>query len=269
VTSSEPAAHIDVMPTLLAAAGVKPRAELKLDGRNLLPLLTGEAANWPERHLVLQWHRGDVPRMYRHFAIRRGPWKLLNRQGAGEAWREDESFSALNEAELAFELYNLEEDPLEELNLIEKHPQIAQELRAAYSDWFRDVSTTRQDNFDPPRMIIGSERQPIVELTRQDWRRTGGEGWGNLGQWQLEVERPADFAITVRLAKPFDGRSGKILVQAGGAQWSRPISPGARQVTFENVELPPGPLTLAAEAIAGDEVYGPHQVSIRLVRARK
>ena len=45
------AAHIDVTPTLLDAAGVEPPAGLHLDGRSLLDLLAGDGdtAAWPDR----------------------------------------------------------------------------------------------------------------------------------------------------------------------------------------------------------------------------
>ena len=43
-----------------------------LDGVDLLPLLAGEKSSLPERTLCFQWHRGDVPEMYRACAARRG-----------------------------------------------------------------------------------------------------------------------------------------------------------------------------------------------------
>ena len=52
------AAHIDVMPTLLDAAGAALPEDHPFDGRNILPLLMGERVHWPDRSLVLQIHRG-------------------------------------------------------------------------------------------------------------------------------------------------------------------------------------------------------------------
>ena len=56
-------------PTALAAAGVEPRAEWKLDGVNLLPYLSGKRQDAP--HDALYW------RLFAHMAIRKGPWKLV------------------------------------------------------------------------------------------------------------------------------------------------------------------------------------------------
>jgi arylsulfatase A-like enzyme len=47
------AAHIDLMPTLLDACGISPPEGLKLDGKSLLPLITGkQTAGLPDRTLT-------------------------------------------------------------------------------------------------------------------------------------------------------------------------------------------------------------------------
>ncbi len=72
------AAHIDLVPTLLDACGTKPPQGVKLDGKSLLPLLTGvQTAGWPERTLFFQWHRGDKPEPGRAFAARSQTYKLV------------------------------------------------------------------------------------------------------------------------------------------------------------------------------------------------
>ena len=60
------AAHIDWTPTILEACGVAPPKEVKFDGRSLWRQLQGDDSQpWPERKICLQWHRGDVPEMFR------------------------------------------------------------------------------------------------------------------------------------------------------------------------------------------------------------
>jgi arylsulfatase/arylsulfatase A len=172
IKSDESAAHIDVMPTLLAAAGVQVPPQVKLDGRNILPLLNSEEADWPERSLVLQWHRGDEPQPLRHFALRRGNWKLLNEKGRAEPWSEDHPNEIVQLEQFELELYNLAEDPREQNNLFEEESQIAKELINEYEAWFRDVSTTRRDNFAPPRMVVGSKERPHapgLAANRRQW----------------------------------------------------------------------------------------------------
>lgn len=82
--------HVDLMPTLLAAAGVP--APAAVQGRDLLPLARGEASPGPDpavrSHLLL----GRVPEQ---LALVDGDWKLLYSPGTGGGtsalyrWRED------------------------------------------------------------------------------------------------------------------------------------------------------------------------------------
>ncbi|MCD6308800.1 MAG: arylsulfatase, partial [Candidatus Latescibacteria bacterium] len=61
--SNEPAANIDILPTLLDACGVRSRGNVKLDGVDLLPLMTGRVDSLPERRLFFQGNHG-VPELY-------------------------------------------------------------------------------------------------------------------------------------------------------------------------------------------------------------
>ncbi len=106
-------AHIDVTPTILEACGVAPPEGLHFDGISLLPLLEGRQVAWPDRTLVIQSHRGDVPVRYHHFMIRDQQWKLLHASGFGR-----ERF----EGEPAFELYDMVNDPTESKNLLAEQP---------------------------------------------------------------------------------------------------------------------------------------------------
>ncbi len=95
------AAHIDIAPTLLDAAGVEPPTGLHLDGRSLLDLLAGdgEAADWPDRTLYFQFHRGDEPTPLQAFGAVGQRYKLVHPSPRGEGdWQGD----------LALELYDLE-----------------------------------------------------------------------------------------------------------------------------------------------------------------
>ena len=72
------AAHIDVMPTLLEAAGATLPIDHPFDGRSILSLLKGERVDWPDRSLVLQVHRGNEPIPMHHIAVREQRWKLIH-----------------------------------------------------------------------------------------------------------------------------------------------------------------------------------------------
>lgn len=150
-TTDRIAAHIDVLPTILDACGVKKPARLQIDGKSLLSLADGSAKNWPDRMLFTQWHRGDQPEAFRDSAVRTQRYKLINGK----------------------ELYDLEADPAESHDIAAAHPDIVAELRKGYSEWFASVSAVR--HFIPPRIYIGTEHENPVVLTRQDWRVPPGE----------------------------------------------------------------------------------------------
>jgi arylsulfatase A-like enzyme len=102
---------MDLTATCLAAAGVAPAPDYPLDGVDLLPVLTGRAAEF-ER--TLYW------RMRHQRAVRRGGWKYLK--------------VADNEY-----LFDIEYDPRERGDLSKKHPDLLTELRKQWEDWDRDM----------------------------------------------------------------------------------------------------------------------------------
>ncbi|KAA3607251.1 MAG: hypothetical protein DWQ01_16280 [Planctomycetota bacterium] len=96
---------VDWLPTFLAAAGGEVRMQnFKLDGQNLLPWLQGKASRplGPRNFYWLWGSKGQ------RAAVRRGPWKWL-RNGANRPW----------------ELYRIDQDPLETKELSAQFPEEA------------------------------------------------------------------------------------------------------------------------------------------------
>ena len=251
------AAHIDITPTLLEAAGVEPPAGLHLDGRSLLGLLAGDgdgegdAAAGLDRTLYFQFHRGDEPDAFRSFAAVGQRYKLVHPSPRGEGdW----------DGELKLELYDLEADPGESRNLVTEQSEIAARMSDDYRQWFADVSSTRPDNYAPPRIVVGTDREPVTVLTRQDWRRTtDDQGWRptSRGRWLLSAPSDATFDIEVRLVS---GSSGPVLLDIGDRSHSQALAPEQITAIFEGVAIPAGDFALAASAGEGEDRRGAHQV---------
>lgn len=231
------AAHIDVLPTLLDACGVAIPDGLSLDGVSLLPVLRGQDASWPDRTLFFQWHRGDVPELYRACAARSQRYKLVNGK----------------------ELYDIGTDPNETKDIAVTHPEIVERLRAAYEKWFRDVSATR--GYDPPRIYLGTRFENPVTLTRQDWRgpRAGWAG-DSLGYWEVLVQEAGDYAITLRF--PTTRTETDIHFKLGNVNVSQTVKDGSGTCRFDSVRLDAGTGRLEAWLQSGEKRVGVSYVEV-------
>lgn len=248
-----PSAHIDIMPTLLDVCGVASPREVRFDGRSIRSLLTGAAPDLPERAIFVQSHRGDEPILYHHFAVITGRWKLLNASGFG---REELP------GEPKYELYDIQADPGERKNLASEHPEIVDRLRQRYEEWFKDVGSTRPDNYAPPRIVIGTRHENPVLLTRQNWRRAPGEqqGWGVDGVWLLHVATSGTYEVCLRF--PTAEADGEATLMMGGKTRTLPFKAGDKECTFSNVGLQPGDADLRATIATGGKTQGPWHVDI-------
>jgi arylsulfatase/arylsulfatase A len=245
------AAHIDVTPTILEACGVQPPADLQFDGQSLLPLLEGRDVTWPDRTLVIQSHRGDVPVRYHHFMIRDQRWKLLHASGFGR-----EQFTG----EPAFELYDIQADPLESKNLVAEQPEVLQRLKQAYDKWFDDVSSTRLDNYAPPRIWIGTQHENPTVLTRQDWREGTWEKQ-SLGVWELYVA--VDRPYNIRAEFDPQAEPCEAILEVAGVSGSVPVVANAKSVEFLMVTLPVGETQLRVRLTSGGKDRGVYQVVVQ------
>jgi arylsulfatase A-like enzyme len=106
---------LDVLPTVLAAAGIEPPKDKPFDGINLLPILRGETAA-PQRDLF--WCSGSEAGWW---AVRSGNWKLVA-QRAG------------------VELFDLAEDIGETRDLAQAMPGKVAELTQLHDSWLATMA---------------------------------------------------------------------------------------------------------------------------------
>ena len=104
---------IDLAPTLMELVGIAPKAGYKpIQGESLVPFFHGN-----EQERIAYSETGGLggptpsPEIHNVQAIRTNKWKLI-----------------YNQANKKKELYNVENDPLEQDNLIGKHPDIEKQL---------------------------------------------------------------------------------------------------------------------------------------------
>jgi arylsulfatase A-like enzyme len=87
-TSDEPVVMPDLFATALAFAGLKPPADREIDGKDLLPLLTGKTDAGPHEYVFST--RGD-----KVATVRSGKWKLhvLPAGGKKKEWKPDDPYT--------------------------------------------------------------------------------------------------------------------------------------------------------------------------------
>jgi len=155
----------DWLPSLVAAAGQEAPGELDLDGCNILPVLRGEKGQSNPRRFW-QWNR-YTPVAHCNAAMRDGDWKLVRPQipslmqrdpkdGAMDEGRKRDPEKYVNvprydgplperdiPAPQPAQLFNLAQDPNEEHDLAQAHPDRARGMLRELETWFESVEAER------------------------------------------------------------------------------------------------------------------------------
>jgi arylsulfatase len=119
-------AHIDIFATVAELAGANIPNGLKLDGRSMVPLLKDARAAWQDR--VLFTHTGRWPKgqaagaKYNTCSLRTARYSMVN-AGPARKW----------------ELYDIQTDPGEKMNIATQHPDVIQKLDTAYDQWWAEI----------------------------------------------------------------------------------------------------------------------------------
>ncbi|MCH8047723.1 MAG: sulfatase-like hydrolase/transferase [Planctomycetes bacterium] len=132
-TSDAMVSLTDVMATCAAVVDAKLPTAAAEDSYNFLPVLLGTQGDQPVREYLLQQTISLA------LSIRRGPWKYLDHQGSGgnNYTRGKLRQYALpnTDPDAPAQLYNLDNDPGERVNLYSKHPEIVKELKAKLEEY--------------------------------------------------------------------------------------------------------------------------------------
>lgn len=130
VVTDEVVSLVDTYATLATALNMPmPSKELGAeDSQNIVALWKGATINRTQICPVITHSAGGI------FAIRSGEWKLIE----GKIF----DYQDGQKDETAAQLYNLKNDPMEMVNVLEKHPEIAEQLKNELNR-IRNTSYTR------------------------------------------------------------------------------------------------------------------------------
>jgi arylsulfatase len=157
--------HIDIYPTFCQLAGAElPAGKLQPNGRSLVPLLENPQTDWPERKLFIhcgRWGQGRTSlatreaSKYHGVAVRTPRWRLVFEVVDGQP---------------VTTLSDISVDPGETTNVAEQHPEVVQELKSAFDQWW---------DFTGPYLINEGlpnkppEQQPLTVLYEKQMREKG------------------------------------------------------------------------------------------------
>ncbi len=127
--TAEIATTMDLLPTFIEMAGAELPDDRTLDGRNISPLMLGEPGAASPHEALYYYQETHLD------AVRSGPWKLVfPRPGQRDSeWllaRYGAFLGEVLEPVTELELYNLETDIGEQLNVASEHPNVVERLAA-------------------------------------------------------------------------------------------------------------------------------------------
>ena len=244
----EPAAHIDILPTLLDFAGVSYTGDL--DGSSIRNHLLGLDSSGVERPLFFVWQRG-FPQRYVNMAVRKGSYKLVGQD-------------PIHQPDSKLQLYDLQQDPHERHDMSSEAPLIADSLLQAMDLWYEEVMESPH-LVTPPRIILGSSEENPVILGRNDWKGPTAKSWNSpeaYGTWDLRVLGPGPYRVTMVFRDPLPGK-GRAVVQSGSRQyWIRTGEEDLYRIVLEDVVLNNGDQSFGGYYEFNGQMYSPFYIEI-------
>ncbi len=244
------AAHIDLLPTLSELCGAPMPENRKIDGRSFLPALEGKDLG--QRTFFSNWTR-KFPELYNNVALQKGKYKLVGKT----------DFDAEIEE---FELYNLLEDPNEEINLVEQENQKASILKSEMDVLISELSNS-PNLVNPPRISVGTPNENPVFLNRND---AGGQRgvWNQedvFSYWIVDLEQGV-YDLKFKFLKPLQGNGDMYLELGQNIKRKQNHQDQVDELVWKNVSLPKGSFDFTPFYKKGRKSIFPLWVEIKKVK---
>jgi arylsulfatase A-like enzyme len=259
----------DILPTLIDLCGLQP-PNSQLDGITLAPALRGEADRLPDRKLVIQFSRMNIPRPQKGDAcVLWNKWRLVGNK----------------------ELYDVASDTAQKHDVATSRPEIVGQLREHYEKWWAEIEPPVND-FSP--IVLGSDAENPALLSPCEWAdvfldqsRQVRQGEAKNGIWHVEIQREGQYEFELRRwpreaetsitsgLPPYQGTDGvypagvalpiaKARIKIADFDESSPVKSDQTGISF-SAALKAGRAQLQTWFLAGDgrEVCGAYYVYVR------
>ena len=164
---SELTAHVDMLPTLTALSGQPFTPTKTMDGMDISAYLLGKSEA-PQRMLVTDTQRVPWPVKGKNSCVMEGNWRLIK----------------------GTELYNISEDPGQQSNIADQHPERVERMNDFYEKWWADV--IEETKFS----VIELGRDPVDVITCHDARTIDQyPPWNQRMIRQGKPMEPAKFTV--------------------------------------------------------------------------
>jgi arylsulfatase A-like enzyme len=281
---------IDLLPTLASMAGVPRVGDKPLDGKDLSPLLCGDAtaANWLDRTIFSHWG-GRV-------------------SARSQRYRFDDAGA----------LFDMAADPGQQTDIAQQQPEVAAKMRQAVADWRKDVGvkampakgkgkgkgTAKVDDNRP--FPVGYVEFPMTPLPARD-----GVPHGNVKRsanapncsyfvnwtspddtmtWDIEVHTAGNYEVAIHYTCPSADTGSTIELSFKDSKIAGKVAPAWNPPLIDNQDRVPrkgesylkefrvlklgamrleqgrGPLTLRALKVAGKTVMDVRLIQLTLAK---
>ena len=217
-------AHIDILPTLAEICGAHLPADRIIDGKSLVPLLNEKTVDWTNRPLFFYWNR-RYPELYNNISVQKESYKLVGQTNYNAAIED-------------FELFDIQNDPYEQKNLVAEKKEVAQALKDELDRMYRELITS-ENIVSPPRIVIGHKNENPVFLNRND--ADGERGiWAQeevYGKWLVDISG-GRYNLLFKFINPVDS-GGRMYLETGAVINQIKNETGKTDVIeMKNVALP-------------------------------
>lgn len=237
-------AHVDLLPTLLEVLKIPlPQNNSKLDGYSFYSQLLGKKNENKNRLFYNSWNRG-WPEPYRNSALYHGDYKLV-------------AINAESDRPETFQLYHLSSDPFEKQNVSNTHPELVKTLKKELDSVYADIA--QSPHLTPRRLIIGSEKENPVMLSRSDWSSVSLNNWRAetiTGYWTVTIQEDGYYSFRPIAMAPLP-KGTRVTIRLGQTQRSILSTQEARSFIIKDIFLKKGDYNLEAWFESAKGVTGP------------